>query len=134
MSWLARIARKPAQAAAALDRDALDGLLREGFTRAMEGNVAEAEALYRKVLEYDAGDPDALYFLGGLAMNAGREAEAAELYRKAIDARPGDPALRFAFGTACHYLRRMGESVHAYRAGLALQPENAAMRNNLAAT
>lgn len=134
MSWLTKIARRTPQPAGAPGRETLDGWLREGFDRAAEGDLAEAERLYRKVLEHDPRDGDALYFLGGIAMTGGREAEAAELYRKAIDARPGDAAFWFGFGTACHYLRRMGESVQAYRAGLALQPENAAMRNNLAAT
>ncbi|OGA55760.1 MAG: hypothetical protein A3G81_19560 [Betaproteobacteria bacterium RIFCSPLOWO2_12_FULL_65_14] len=134
MSWLAKIARRTPQPAGAPGRETLDAWLREGFDRAGEGDAAEAERLYRKVLEHDPRDADALYFLGSLAMGGGREAEAAELYRKAIDARPGDAAFWFGLGTACHYLRRMTESVEAYRAGLALQPENASMRNNLAAT
>jgi predicted O-linked N-acetylglucosamine transferase (SPINDLY family)/predicted SAM-dependent methyltransferase len=134
MSWLAKFARRAPQASGAPDRETLDRWLREGFDRAAEGDIAEAERTYRKILEHDPGDADALYFLGGMAMAGGREAEAADLYRKAIDARPADPAFWFGLGTACHYLRRMAESVHAYRAGLALQPENATMRNNLAAT
>ena len=134
MSWLARIARRTPQPAGAPDRETLDGWLRAGFDRAGAGDLAEAESLYRKVLDHDPHDPDAPYFLGGLAMAGGREAEAAELYRRAIDARPGDAAFWFGLGTACHYLRRMAESMHAYRTGLVLQPENTAMRNNLAAT
>lgn len=134
MSWLARIARRQSPPSEAPDRETLDAWLRQAFDRAAEGDVAEAERVYRKILEHDPRDADALYFLGGIAMTRGREAEAADLYRKAIDGRPADAALWFGLGIACHFLRRMTESAQAYRAGLALQPENAVMRNNLSAT
>lgn len=136
MKWLTSLLRgaRATPPAAAPDREQLDAWLREAYERAARGERSEAERLYRRLLEHDPCDPDALYFLGVLATAEGRDLEAAELLREAIEARPQDPAFWFAFGVACHHLRRLAEAVQAYREGLRLQPENDVMRANLAAT
>jgi predicted O-linked N-acetylglucosamine transferase (SPINDLY family)/predicted SAM-dependent methyltransferase len=136
MNWLTSFIRRAgaAPAASGPDREQLDAWLRQAYDHAARGERAEAERLYRAVLEHDPRDPDALYFLGMLASADGRDMEAAEWLRQALEARPEDPAFWFALGVTYHHLRRLAESVQAYREGLRLQPENDTMRANLAAT
>lgn len=55
------------------------------------GRLAEAEALYRRILELDAGHPGALYLLGGLVYQNGHYEEAFGLVEKAIAEEPDDP-------------------------------------------
>lgn len=133
MSWLAGILGRKPPLASAPDRETLDAWLRTGYDHATRADVEEAQRLYRKILEHDPRDADALYFLGLIASNDGREMEAADLFRQAIDVRPDDPAFWYALGMALHDLRRVSEAVDAFRSGLALQPENTTVRNNLAA-
>jgi predicted O-linked N-acetylglucosamine transferase (SPINDLY family)/predicted SAM-dependent methyltransferase len=132
MSLLSRlIARKPAPAGSAPDRETLDRWLREGYEQHVRGNLVEAERLYRLILEHDAGDADALFFLGVMAVNDRRELEAIDLFEKAAEARPNDAAFRFALGGTFYDLRRFHDAMAHFRAGLALQPDNINMAGNL---
>ena len=47
------------------------------------GRLDQAEMLYRRILERQPANPEALYFLGVLAHQAGRNDEAIELIEKA---------------------------------------------------
>jgi tetratricopeptide (TPR) repeat protein len=56
-----------------------------------EGDLESAEALYRKVLEADPENPDALHLLGFLANQLGFWEEGAQLIEAAIDSDPNQP-------------------------------------------
>lgn len=58
----------------------------EGIARYMDGEVEEAEALYREALRMKPGDPAALYNLGVLLRVTGRRKEAIEALEKAAAA------------------------------------------------
>ena len=133
MNWLASLLARKARVSLPPDQEALDAWLRTGYDYATRGEKAEAERLYRKILEHDSRDPDALYFLGAMALADGRDMEAAELLHQAIDVRPKDPAFWYALGLAQQNRRFVAEAVEAFRSGLDLQPENVELRNNLAA-
>ncbi|HZQ72367.1 MAG TPA: tetratricopeptide repeat protein [Burkholderiales bacterium] len=133
MKWLGGLLGKKAKSAEAPGRETLDDWLRAGYAHAVRGELAQSEALYRRILEHDARDPDALYFLGILATLDGRETEAAEFFRSAIEARPGDAAFWVALGGVCHSQLRYDEAAEAFREGVRLQPEHDVIRMNYAA-
>ncbi len=134
MSWLSSLIGRKAAPRAELDREQLDTWLRTAYDHAARGDHAEAQRIYRRLLEHDPRDPDALYFLGEMALADGRDMEAVELFRQAIEVRSNDAAFWFGLGAACFHQRRLDEAAEAFRSGLALQPENTAMRINLFAT
>ena len=136
MSWLRALLRRDDGKAPAgrPDQETLDGWLRAAYDAAIGRDLAEAQRLYRKVLEHDPRDADALYFLGIIANAEGREMEAGELLLQAVESRPKDADAWMSLGIAYHHQRRLAEAAEAFRKGLALQPENASLRNNLSGT
>src|SRR5258707_5259091 len=104
MNWFNSVYRRKADVAAPPDREELDSRLREAYDRGLHGDIAEAERLYRSILEEDPRDPDALYFLSVIALASDRALEAFDLSHKAIDVRPRDPAFWFVLAVACQSL------------------------------
>ena len=64
----------------------IDGLYELAFRRHEAGEFAEAEQLYRSILEADPRQLDCLHFLGMIALQSGRPADAVELIGQAIAA------------------------------------------------
>ena len=64
------------------------------------GNLADAEKLYRQLLDEDPGQADALHYLGVIHLQTGRIEEAVSLIRSSIDARPDylDAMVNLGFG------------------------------------
>ena len=52
---------------------------------AREGDLRQAEELYRRVLAIDAGNTAALHALGRLCFRSGRAVEAVACYRRCLD-------------------------------------------------
>ena len=50
-----------------------------------QGDLVQAQAIYRQILEIDPRNPDALYLLGVIAYQNGNNQQAVELYDKAIE-------------------------------------------------
>src|SRR5262245_60602412 len=55
------------------------------------GQLTEAEALYRKVLELKPNQPDALHYSGVLAHQQGRSEEAIGLINRSLELAPNQP-------------------------------------------
>lgn len=55
-----------------------------------QGNLAEAERLYREILHVDPNQPDALHLLGALAYQAGRSDVAVEYLRQSLALQPAN--------------------------------------------
>jgi len=82
------------------------------------GRLAEAEALYRRVLRGEPRQPVALHLLGVLALQRGQAAEAVALIRKALARRPDYPEALNNLGNALCRLERFEEALTAFeRAG-----------------
>lgn len=84
----------------------------------------EAETLYRRILDVDPEQPDALHLLGVLYAQGGRYGEAAELVAEAIRIRPHLPEYHVHLGNALRMLGRDGDAVTVFRRAAMLRPEN----------
>jgi predicted O-linked N-acetylglucosamine transferase (SPINDLY family) len=56
------------------------------------GKLADAERLYRLILQQDSANPDALHLLGVICGQSGRRGEGIGLIRKALEQKPGEMA------------------------------------------
>jgi tetratricopeptide (TPR) repeat protein len=110
----------------------LDETLARGLRHHQEGRLAEAEALYRRILAADAEHAEALHLLGVLAQQVGRPDVAAELIGKATQ-RAADPRYFNNLGTAQRALQRLDDAALSYRRALELRPDFAEALSNLAA-
>ena len=97
------------------------------------GRLDEAEALYRRVLELEPGNADALHLLGVVAHQRGENELAADLIGQAIARNDRVPAFHNNLGNALFALGSVEAAAEAYRRTLALQPEHADARFNLGA-
>jgi Tfp pilus assembly protein PilF len=87
------------------------------------GQLAEAEALYRRVLERDPKHPGALHLLGVLAHQQGHDDRAAGLIALAMELRPLQATYHSNYGVALRGLGRLDEAADALRLPLRLWPE-----------
>lgn len=95
------------------------------------GKMAEAEALYRQILEQQPEQPDALHFLGVACHQRGKGDEAISLIRRAVAASPGYADAHNNLGNVLKEAGRFEEAVDAYRGALEVRPEFADTHNNL---
>lgn len=109
-----------------------DGDLRAASALHQAGRLAEAEPLYRAVLDAEPARFDALHLLGVLRQQQGRSAEAAELIAAALAQRPDDPVALTNRSAALNALRRFDEAVASCDKALAAKPDHVAALNNRA--
>ena len=96
-----------------------------------EGQLAEAEALYRKVLELEPDQPAALHYSGVLAHQQGRSEEAITLIARSLDLAPDQPDWHSNLGIVFKANGRLEDALLAYRRALALDPTHANAHNNI---
>ena len=85
------------------------------------GRLAEAEALYRQVLDLQPRHPDALHLLGMIACQTARFAEAADLIGRAVAAKRDVPDYHANLAYALQALGRPAEAERAARNALRLR-------------
>jgi tetratricopeptide (TPR) repeat protein len=79
------------------------------------GHAAEAESIYRRLLQTHPEHPAVLHHLAVLVKRGGRLMEAEELARRGLAAEPREPALYNALGGILRAVGRLGEAETAYR-------------------
>jgi len=94
------------------------------------GNLAEAEALYRRILSRDPRHADAMHLLGVLADQSGRPEEAVDLIEQAIAINDAS-FYRNNFGNVLRRLGRFDEAAAHYARAVALKPGNTEAHYNL---
>ena len=87
------------------------------------GRLAEAERIYREVLERNPDHPDALHLLGVLAAQSGRPQQAAALIARAISLNPAAPFYHNNLGNVLQDLGRTADSLLCYAEALRLEPQ-----------
>ena len=96
-----------------------------------DGQIAAAEAAYRRVLALAPEQKVALHLLGSLLLDHGRPDAAVPLLQRAQDHDPGNLETRNNLGVALQAIGRSDEAIGQYMAVLAAEPLNALAQNNL---
>jgi predicted O-linked N-acetylglucosamine transferase (SPINDLY family) len=104
------------------------GLALQHFTA---GRLAEAEKIYRQILNDDAEQPIALHMLGVIALQVGENDIAIEFISKALAPHPGYMEAHNNLGTAFENMGRLEDAAASYRKALALKPDFAKGHFNL---
>jgi tetratricopeptide (TPR) repeat protein len=108
------------------------GLVREAVAHHQAGRIAEASALYQRVLEKDPGNADALHLSGLIAQQLGQLDAAVELIRMAIAIKPS-AAMYYNLGLALQAAGDFAAAAEAYRKAIALNPAESRAHGNLGA-
>ncbi|HWY88356.1 MAG TPA: tetratricopeptide repeat protein [Gemmataceae bacterium] len=107
----------------------------ELFTTALahhqSGNLQQAEALCREVLQAEPAHAQAHQLLGLLAHRAGHHEVAIALLRRAVGLNPDEPNCHFDLGAVLASRARIAEAVACYREALRLNLNHAQAHNNL---
>lgn len=95
------------------------------------GRLAEAEALYRQVLQADPDQPVALHLLGVLAHQTGHNGAAVELISKAISIKPDYPEAHNNLGLSLQGQGQLDGAAASYQRAISLKPDYPEAHNNL---
>ncbi len=94
------------------------------------GRLAQAEELYRQILEVSPEHQDALHLLGRLALDRGDAQTAIELITRSIKGNP-DPDCFFNLARAHQALHNTDDAIACYQKALSIKPDFAEAHNNL---
>lgn len=106
-------------------------VLQLGLQQHQAGLMAEAELLYRRVLQQDPRQKDALHLLGVIAHQQGYHDAALELIVQAIRVDEGISDYHLNLGTVYQALGRSAEALSCYERALTLDPDSASSHSNL---
>jgi protein O-GlcNAc transferase len=110
----------------------IDEALELAFDHHKAGRLAEAEAIYRRILDADPDQPAANYCLGILAGQTGHVEAGLPYLKAAIRARDDAPAYHAGLGHALTALGRIEEALACYQRVVALRPDWPQAYTNLA--
>jgi len=96
--------------------------LRSALAAHQRDDLETAERLYREVLEADPADPEALHWLGVLAMQVGASEIAVSLISDSLKVRPGNALATANLGNAHRSMGAWVEAEAAFAAALAIEP------------
>ncbi len=105
--------------------------LQAAITLHNAGKLEQAEVLYRRVLQQEPREPDALHMLGVIAYQTGNYPAALELINRAISVRNTDPGIFVNLGATYAAMQHSDEAVSCYRRALTINPNNAEANCNL---
>jgi predicted TPR repeat methyltransferase len=95
------------------------------------GQLADAEDVYRRILELVPDHPDALHFSGVLAHQQGRSDEGVALIERSLAQNPDQADCYSNLGIIFKARGRLDDAINAYRRAIALNPEHANAYSNL---
>ena len=97
------------------------------------GRLAEADSLYRRVLEFEPNNASALHLRGVLAHQQARNEDAVGSIEKAIRAGGPHPVVLNDLGKAYFALKRYREAKRCFAKALSLDPDHAEALGNIGA-
>ncbi len=97
-------------------------MLLKAMSAHQAGRIAEAKAMYDRILRRRPHDPDALNFLGMLEFQRGEQARGIELLQKSLRSAPGNPHAWMNFGNMLMATGDTAGGEDAYRKVTELAP------------
>jgi len=113
------------------DANALALTLQQALARHSAGELGEAETLYRRILEEDAEQPDALHLLGMVTHQRGDYEEAARLISTAVQHAPDYAEAHLNLGNTFKALNHNAKAISSFRTAISLKPDFAEAHCNL---
>ena len=110
-------------------REALE-LLQSGINKHQAGDLAGAEANYRKVLAAHPNSHDGLHLLGVLAVQCGHAQAGEQLIRRAVALHPAVAEFHYHLGEALMAQKRPLEAAGSFLEAVRLAPDNAGYRSD----
>ncbi len=101
----------------------MTSVLNQALTFHQAGLLAEAEQLYRKVLQAKPGNFDSLHLLGVIYHQRGEHSEAVRQIDLALKTNPRSAAAHNNRGSAFKELKRLDEALKSYNKAIALKPD-----------
>lgn len=105
--------------------------LQTAMAQHQAGNLPQAEALYKQVLQAAPNQPDALHLLGLIAKQKGDYKTAVLLMRKSLSFNPSYVEAYVNLGATLQEQDNLAEAAECYRRALALRPNYAEVHSNL---
>ncbi|MGY1487937.1 O-linked N-acetylglucosamine transferase, SPINDLY family protein [Methylobacillus pratensis] len=110
-----------------------DQLFHAALDAHRQGQLKQAEQLYRQLLASTPRHAHGLHYYGVLCHQSGRHQQAIELIGNAIRANPGDADQHNNLGLALRADGQLDAAIHQFRQGLALAPADGDLWQNLGA-
>lgn len=130
LNWLKKVTRgqekqKPETA------DQVRQWMKDGFGHFQAGNQEAAWELFKKILQEQPDNSDALYLSGIVASGKGRNTEAVELISHAITSDGSVASYHLTLANVLSALGRGDDALASYRQAVALDPDDVESRNGL---
>ncbi|AMV30635.1 TPR repeat-containing protein YrrB [Pirellula sp. SH-Sr6A] len=103
--------------------DYVVALLNKGVALQQQGKLADAQSLYRQVLEVCPEQPDALHLLGLIEMANGNHVAAIDCIQQALRWSPDSSVFLGNLGVALRNIGRIDEAIATYQRALQSNPE-----------
>ena len=114
-----------------MDLPTIDQALEQAFRFHQEGDLGQAEPIYRLVLAVAPQHPVALHLLGVIAAQCGRHQDAAVFLERSLAVNPNDAVAQMNYGEIQRALGRFEQAQASHERALALRPDYADAHNNL---
>ena len=111
--------------------DAVPPILTEALAAHGNGDLTEAETLYRRVLALEPGNTEALHNLGVVGLQSGHPAAAADLFRQTLESDPGYTDAYCNLGLALRAQGFLDDAAEAYGHAIDAAPDMAEAHSNL---
>ncbi len=95
------------------------------------GRLAQAERIYRRILEIHPKNAHALYLLGSIVHQTGKYDAAIDLFGKAIESDPKQAVFYINLGSALLQHGQLDEAIASFRSALGIEPDSAETHSNL---
>lgn len=107
------------------------GLYQQGVALHRQGQLDEADHVYRQVLAYDGRHAGATQLRGVIQMQRGNHEEAVKLIKRSLDFEPRNPQALSNLGNALLELKRYDEAIAALELAVEVQPNSPDALGNL---
>ncbi|MCH8237648.1 MAG: tetratricopeptide repeat protein [Proteobacteria bacterium] len=109
----------------------VQGLLQKAVPLHQAGRLADAEAVYRRILAAEPDHADANHLLGVITLSSGQAQAAVDLIGKSVKADPNFAEARKNLGSALMSAGRLEEAAESCRRAVEIKPDYAEAFNNL---